>query len=446
MKQLKEKGITLVALIVTIIILLILAGVTISQIGGNNGLFSRVKQAVDKYKNASLEEQESILEFEKYMTDFTITGGDEEAKIKIIGVEAIAGTDKITVKVTIEGTATRVEYNKSKDEKWYTKEGKEDSTEYIFENVEPGSYLIKVRVYDEEGNYQEATSGIVTVMPETTAEAEDVLEGKTYITGESKLKTGKMPKNGKINETLSSGQIYTIPKGYHDGTGKIIAEGLSNQTQGNAGEGDILEGKIAWVNGEQVIGTMENKGKVTQTLNAGQSYTIPAGYHNGQGTVAAKSLEDQTPGTATEEHILSGDKAWVNGKQLTGTMTNYGMINNTIEPGGSLTLGPGYYEGVSITVPQEEREVKSYVITTKTTGGDNASMSVLPSFASSPVVVSYAGPFYNDENISLIYDGRSYKWVLRLLAPLYVDGTLRDADWSTNWAFQSNIKIVILAI
>ena len=40
-----EKGITLIALIVTIIILLILAGVTISIVTGNQGIFGKAKIA-----------------------------------------------------------------------------------------------------------------------------------------------------------------------------------------------------------------------------------------------------------------------------------------------------------------------------------------------------------------------------------------------------------------
>ena len=44
MKKLKKnEAITLVALIVTIIMLLILAGITIATLGGENGLFARVK-------------------------------------------------------------------------------------------------------------------------------------------------------------------------------------------------------------------------------------------------------------------------------------------------------------------------------------------------------------------------------------------------------------------
>ena len=44
-KQLKnQKGITLVALVVTIIVLIILAGITISMTIGNNGIFTKAKE------------------------------------------------------------------------------------------------------------------------------------------------------------------------------------------------------------------------------------------------------------------------------------------------------------------------------------------------------------------------------------------------------------------
>ena len=44
-KRIKEKGITLVALVITIIILLILAGIAIASLSGDNGLFARANQA-----------------------------------------------------------------------------------------------------------------------------------------------------------------------------------------------------------------------------------------------------------------------------------------------------------------------------------------------------------------------------------------------------------------
>ena len=68
-QKLKEKGITLIALVVTIIILLILVGVTISQITGENGLIRKAKEAVERYKNASEEEQIQLGELEKRVVD-----------------------------------------------------------------------------------------------------------------------------------------------------------------------------------------------------------------------------------------------------------------------------------------------------------------------------------------------------------------------------------------
>ena len=40
----KERGITLVALVVTLVVLLILAGVSISMVLGNNGIVTKAKE------------------------------------------------------------------------------------------------------------------------------------------------------------------------------------------------------------------------------------------------------------------------------------------------------------------------------------------------------------------------------------------------------------------
>ena len=58
MNKLKStKAITLVALVITIIILLILSGIAIATLGGKNGLFARVKQAKKAHIQAEMQEQ-----------------------------------------------------------------------------------------------------------------------------------------------------------------------------------------------------------------------------------------------------------------------------------------------------------------------------------------------------------------------------------------------------
>ena len=96
---------------------------------------------------------------------------------------------------------------------------------------------------------------------------------------------------------------------------------------------NLLAGKqLINQNGEIVTGSMTDRGAVTQALNAGGSYAIPAGYHNGAGKVTANSLSSQTSGTATAADIRSGKTAWVNGAKLTGTgqmkgnMTEFGFL------------------------------------------------------------------------------------------------------------------------
>ena len=63
----KENGITLVALVVTIVVLLILAGVSISLVLGNNGLINKTKEAKNATANATA--NEAYL-FNEYIPDY----------------------------------------------------------------------------------------------------------------------------------------------------------------------------------------------------------------------------------------------------------------------------------------------------------------------------------------------------------------------------------------
>lgn len=62
----KQTGITIVALVVTIIILLILAGIVISLSIGKNGIIERAKFVGEKYQNAANNEQKELNSITKY--------------------------------------------------------------------------------------------------------------------------------------------------------------------------------------------------------------------------------------------------------------------------------------------------------------------------------------------------------------------------------------------
>lgn len=60
MKKSKENGVTLVALVVTIICLLILAGVSIVLAARPDGIIDKAKESTEKHKQGAANEQESL--------------------------------------------------------------------------------------------------------------------------------------------------------------------------------------------------------------------------------------------------------------------------------------------------------------------------------------------------------------------------------------------------
>ena len=69
LKDRKSKGITLVALIITIIILLILAGISISALT-NTGIFQKAKDAKKANENAELEQNTRLDEYESELDKY----------------------------------------------------------------------------------------------------------------------------------------------------------------------------------------------------------------------------------------------------------------------------------------------------------------------------------------------------------------------------------------
>ena len=204
-----------------------------------------------------------------------------------------------------------------------------------------GTYTIPAGYHSGTGKVTGATLASQT---SATATAAQILKSQTAWVNGTKI-TGTMTNNGAVTATISAGGSYTIPAGYHSGTGKVTASGLSGQTTATAAAAEILTGKTAWVNGVLVTGTMTNNGKVTKTINAGVTYTIPAGYHNGSGTVVSATLASQTAGTALAADILATKTAWVGGDKVTGVMINNGGVTATVNAGASYTIPKGYHDG-----------------------------------------------------------------------------------------------------
>ena len=68
----KNRGITLIALVITIIVLLILAGVSIAMLTGNNGILTQAKLAKENTQTAKEQEEKSLDKINSYINEKTI--------------------------------------------------------------------------------------------------------------------------------------------------------------------------------------------------------------------------------------------------------------------------------------------------------------------------------------------------------------------------------------
>ena len=70
-----QRGITLVALVITIVVLIILATISISFAFGNNGLVHRAEQARDFYANDTKYTEQSITNVDQYLKGVLTNAG-----------------------------------------------------------------------------------------------------------------------------------------------------------------------------------------------------------------------------------------------------------------------------------------------------------------------------------------------------------------------------------
>lgn len=170
--------------------------------------------------------------------------------------------------------------------------------------------------------------------------------GKVQIVLETKIVT---PTKSIQKITPAAGKVLS------EVTVESIPEEYITTDDATATADKILKDETAYVDGEKVTGTMPINGAKTTELSAGGSFTIPAGYHNGSGKVTAKNLASQTVGTAADTEILSGETAWVGGTKITGAMPNNGATGGSIDgmTNTSVTIPAGYTTGGTVSLTND---------------------------------------------------------------------------------------------
>ena len=88
----KEQGITLIALVITIIVLLILAGVSIAMLTGENGILTQAQKAKEETENAQSNEANLLSGYEDYL--YNATGDVRQVDDSNPGVLEGSGTEQ----------------------------------------------------------------------------------------------------------------------------------------------------------------------------------------------------------------------------------------------------------------------------------------------------------------------------------------------------------------
>ena len=155
--------------------------------------------------------------------------------------------------------------------------------------------------------------------------ASDVVAGKIFVASDGTVVPGTMPNNGAVSKTLDGTTIsYTIPKGYHSGNGTVKI---------------VLEAKT-----------------VTPTKSA-QDITPTSGKVLSKVTVAAipDKYVDTTSATATAGDILTSKTAYVGGAKVTGTMPTNGNASGSMDglTVTSITIPAGYTTGGTVSLTND---------------------------------------------------------------------------------------------
>lgn len=195
---------------------------------------------------------------------------------------------------------------------------------------------------------------------------------------------------GSVSAQVKEGETYSIPKGYHDGSGTVsgvagggnyalqsksvtpskqqqtvtpdegkyglsdvtvaaIPEAYQDVSTVNVAAGDILAGKIAVSSsGAQVVGTMPDNGAVSKTLDAGApSYAVPKGYHSGAGKVSVSLEEREATPTKSEQEIVPTDGKLMSKVTVAPIPAEYITTGDATAAAGDILTGKTAYVGGS---------------------------------------------------------------------------------------------------
>ena len=189
--SLGEKAITLIALVVTIVMLLILAGVTITMTLGQNGLFTRARAGAVAYNESEVRDDLSML-----ITQYTWDKSSEKTD-KNLG-DYLKDNGATSVKANADGTTLEVTY------KWYTFKVNKDSGEITEVSKGEGSDSPTTpTIIPKVGE-------IVSYTPDTPSTGYDLSTAKSGYNSAQTIDGTYDPTTWKIMEVDESGNVTKL--------------------------------------------------------------------------------------------------------------------------------------------------------------------------------------------------------------------------------------------
>ena len=154
------------------------------------------------------------------------------------------------------------------------------------DTVDPEHLLAGKTAHDKSGEVITGTCDYDDATGDATAEAADILAGKTAYVSGAKV-SGAMPDKGAVTGTIASKEgEYTVPAGYHNGSGKVA---ISATEQAKIIPGNIKSGvTILGVSGSYSGAAIQAQAKSITPTTSQQIVQPDAGYdYLSQVTVAA---------------------------------------------------------------------------------------------------------------------------------------------------------------
>ena len=248
-----NEGITLVALVVTIVVLLILAGMSLNLVLGENGIITRAQQAKKQYQEAKVNEESGLNSLSSEMNKF-FNANKNPVKGTISVLEE--NDDSITVKIDRDGAK---KYQFSLDgTNWSTEQNENEYTfknltktvvnKDNYKNISGTEYKVYSKVIDSDGN--EFVYGPVNAKTPVVVEADskyleyEELNGEITITGILYNQDYELNSLEEMENMLASPEKILIPS-YIDGKPVTkISEELIKETTTTLKEKD--ENVHAW--------------------------------------------------------------------------------------------------------------------------------------------------------------------------------------------------------